>query len=197
MEIATFEALQILLFLIPGFISIAIFNACVYRKKQKPFDQIVFAATFCMFDYTVYISIFNKTPVSLTVNNSQVIYNYEVISFWILIGVSVVTPLLFAFCVHNDFPLRVLRRLGITRNTLRDSVWLDVFLNKQRHIIINFKNGRRIYGWPMHYSNNPKSSYIYLYKPSWISDGKFIDLDIDGILITPEQEIETIEFLKQ
>lgn len=37
---------------------------------------------------------------------------------------------------------------------------------------------------------------IFLFKPAWIQGDKYIDLNVEGILITPEQKIESIEFLE-
>jgi hypothetical protein len=53
----------------------------------------------------------------------------------------------------------------------------------------------------MYYSDNP-SQFIFLDKPAWVvEDGaggaKFVDLEITGILITPEQKIDHIEFLNK
>ena len=83
-----------------------------------------------------------------------------------------------------------------SRRTARSSVWYDAFCDKRKPIIINFVNGRRIYGWPLYYSDTPESPYIFLFEPAWIENEKVIELDISGILITPEQKIESIEFLR-
>jgi hypothetical protein len=97
--------------------------------------------------------------------------------------------------------MKLARALRISKKTARSSVWFDVFSDKKTAIIINFENGRRIYGWPLYYSDNPEKPYIFLSKPAWIKKGKekdeFIHLDIEGILITPEQKIESIEFLRR
>jgi hypothetical protein len=93
--------------------------------------------------------------------------------------------------------MKLARGLRISRKTARSSVWFDVFYDIRTHIIINFENGRRIYGWPMYYSNDPKNPYIFLFKPAWIQGNEFIHLDgLEGILITPEQKVESIEFLE-
>jgi hypothetical protein len=98
--------------------------------------------------------------------------------------------------------MKIARKLLITRRTARTSVWFDVFYDIKKHIIINFENGRRIFGWPMYYSNDPEKQYIFLHQPAWIvkdakkGEEKYVDLAIEGILITPEQRIESIEFLQ-
>ena len=57
-------------------------------------------------------------------------------------------------------------------------------------------------GWPMYYSDDPDNPYVFLHRPAWVVEdpvggSKLIDLDDEGILITPEQKIESIEFMKE
>ena len=61
----TFQALQILIFLIPGFISATILNVLIVRKERKEFGKIVEALIFSMFIYTIYSFIFGKAPIAL------------------------------------------------------------------------------------------------------------------------------------
>jgi len=93
--------------------------------------------------------------------------------------------------------MKLARNLRITMKTARASVWLDVFSDLDKHIIINFENGQRIYGWPMYHSSKPENPHIYLFNPAWIQEDEFVDLNIEGILITPKQKIDSIEFLKE
>ena len=50
----TFQALQILIFLIPGFISATILNVLIVRKEKREFGKIVEALIFSMVIYTIY-----------------------------------------------------------------------------------------------------------------------------------------------
>ena len=76
-------------------------------------------------------------------------------------------------------------------------VWFDIFTDKKTYIIINFENGRRLYGWPEYYSDNPEDKSPFLCQAAWIDkEEKHIELDNKGILITPNEKIDTIEFLK-
>lgn len=201
MDAFSYEAIQILIFLIPGFISATILNQLIVREKKKEFSRIVEALIFSMLIYTVYSIVSGISPVSLNKVKESVTLSYDKNSFLWLSLLSICLPLVLSALVTNDLHMRLARKLWITRRTARTSVWFDVFCDKRKHIIINFANGRRIYGWPTYYSNDPRKPCVFLSRPAWIVEGedkesKFVDLEVEGILLTSEQKIESIEFLK-
>ncbi len=195
MDISSFETLQIFLFLIPGFLSAKIIDTLIVREEKREFEKIIDALILSMVIYTIYSLLGGKSPISI--NQIDKSFKYTCWSFLGLVALSILIPAIFCAFVTNDWHMKIGRKIGITRKTSRSSVWFDVFSDKRTHVIINFENGRRIYGWPMYYSNTNKAPYIYLYNPAWIIGDTFVDFNIiDGILITPEQKIESIEFLK-
>lgn len=205
----SFEAMQILIFLIPGFISETILNIIVVRKDKSDLGKIVEALIFSLIIYVGFSLLVSKSPVSLTVvseskdgaSSTFTLHNSGVQYLWLLLF-SVILPLAMGCLVTNDLHMKLLRRLHITGKSARESVWLDLFLNNKRSIIVNLEDGRRITGFPEYYSDDPGSQYIYLYKPAWIvynNDKKIDEIiemnGIDGILITPQQKIESIMFI--
>ncbi len=198
----TFQALQILIFLIPGFISAKILDMLIVKEEEKEFGKIIEALIFSLIIYTIYSIISGKSPLAINQDNQSITYSYDSISFLKLFLLSIFIPLMISYCVTNDCHMKLARFFHLSRKTARNSVWFDVFCDKKKHIIINFENGRRIYGWPEYYSNTPKNPFIFLFRPSWIiedektKESKYLDLNINGILITPEQKIESIEFLE-
>lgn len=192
----TFQALEILIFLIPGFISATVLNALIVRKEKKELGKIIEALIFSMLIYTIYSFVSGRSPITLNQIEESITYSYNSESFLWLGLLSVGIPAALGLFVTNDWHMKAARKLRITRRTARSSVWFDVFCDIRKHIIINFENGRRLYGWPMYYSNEPENPYIFLFKPAWIQEDKFVDLSVEGILITPEQKIESIEFLE-
>ena len=195
----TFQALQILIFLIPGFISATILDALVVRKEKKELGKIIEALIFSMLIYTIYSVVSGRSPIALNQIEKSITYSYDSKSFLWLGLFSIGIPVVLSFLITNDLHMKVARSLRISKKTARSSVWFDVFSDIDTYIIINFKNGRRICGWPLYYSNEPHSPYIFLAEPAWIQEEnqeqKFIDLNVQGILITPKQKIESIEFL--
>lgn len=194
----SYEALQILIFLIPGFIASAIMNILLVRKVEKEFAKIIEALIFSMIVYAVYLLVNGNSPVSLEEIEGNKILTYDRGPFLWLVLLSLAIPLIFSFFVTNDLHMKVARALGISRKTSRSTVWFDVFCDKKCYVIINFENGRRIYGWPQYFSNTPEESYVFLYHPAWVGeDNEPVDIGVEGILITPEQKIESIEFLEE
>jgi Family of unknown function (DUF6338) len=202
-----FQAIQILIFLIPGFVSETLLNKFVVRKEKSELMSVIEALIFSMIIYVIYALAVSKSPVTLTVINTpststSSTYTYNPGSFLWLFGFSVIIPLVLSFLMTHDVYMNLLRTLQVTRRTARDNVWMDVFLDKQRYITINFTDGRRIRGWPKYYSDDQDKQYIYLMKPELITQNgttkqtEIKELNIDGILITPEQKIESIEFYK-
>ena len=76
--------------------------------------------------------------------------------------------------ITHDLHMKVLRRIGVTFRTARDNTWLDIFSDQERYIEVNFTDGRRLFGWPLYYSNHPEEGLLYVYDAAWIDDeGKY------------------------
>jgi hypothetical protein len=121
---------------------------------------------------------------------------YDGVSMLLLLLFAVGLPLLIAASINNDLHLRLARALRITRRTGKSSVWFDAFHKHPTDVVIDFADGRRLFGWPTFYSDDPSTPYIYLERPHWIVKSRFVDAGVSGILITPEEKIEFISFLK-
>ena len=194
----TLQALQILIFLIPGFIVAKILDHFIVREEYNEFGKIIEALIFSMIIYTIYSIFFSIGPIGINLESKSLTFDYT--SFIYLLSISIILPIVLALLITNDLHMKIARKIHITRKTSRNSVWYDIFCDNQRYIIINFSNGRRLFGWPMDYSDSQEKQYLYIKQPAWvvynkkIKKNEYVDLDIDGILITPEQKIDSIEF---
>lgn len=196
----TFEAIQIFIFLIPGFISSRVFDSLVIRKQdQKELANIIEALILSMVIYTIYSFTGLPSPITLDQKQTTFSYNYDTKSFLILIGLSMVLPVLLAVITNNDWHMKLARLINLTKKTSRLSIWHDIFYgyDKQPMVVIDFVDGRRLFGLVDHFSDDPDNPYLYLTYPQWIHEQKYIQTGLEGILITPEQKIGFIEFLKE
>lgn len=193
------ETLTIFVFLIPGFISSLIYNSIVVRADKDNLSKIIEALVFSFLIYAVLSIAGQKSPVllqALKTNETttySISYNAHVIIPITLM--AVMFPLLLGFLTTTDIHMRLFRKLKLTNKTARDTIWLDVFTEQQRYVTVNLSDGRRIFGWPMYYSNNPEEGCLYLYNPAWIDDaGKYVNLEIHGMFLVKKDNIESIEF---
>jgi hypothetical protein len=73
---------------------------------------------------------------------------------------------------------------------------LNVFIEQQRCVIVNFTDGRRLFGWPELYSDDANEGMLYLSSPKWLTDeGEYIPLvGMCGFPISKREVIESIIF---
>jgi hypothetical protein len=198
MNIST-ETLTIFVFLIPGFVSSLILNTVVVRSDKDQFSKIVEALVFSFIIYVIISIVNNDSPIHLKTTKIDKTITYSIAyNYKILIPVftlSVLFPLVLGFFVVTDIHMIILRKIKITNKTSRDTAWLDVFTEQKRYIIVNLTDGRRIFGWPMYYSNSPEDGLLYLYDAAWINnDGEYVELDIHGLFLVKKDNMESIEF---
>lgn len=195
------ETLVIFAYLIPGFVSTAILNAIIVRRSKDSFGQVVEALVFSFAIYAL-ISIYTGgSPVELDATivgqttTYMTTYNPRVIIP--VFTLALILPLILGASITNDWHMILLRKIKVTHKTARESVWLDVFTDQRRRIIVNLDDGTRVFGWPLYYSDTPEEGKVYLYRPAYLTkDGKTQPLPIHGLFLVKQQKIASIEFLK-
>jgi hypothetical protein len=112
------------------------------------------------------------------------------------LGTSIVLGIAVSWLVTNDWLTSVLRKLGVTARSSRASVWSDVFHTVEGYALIEFTDGRRLRGWPQHFSDTPEEASLFLAQAAWIlDDGEPVEIEGPGVLITKGFPIQTISFL--
>ena len=197
----TYETLNLLLLLFPGLISSRII--CLIDRKQKKdnvkliFDVLIYSfLSFVIVDW-----LYSWEPIFSINKSVDNVYTYtassDVKAIALTLISSVTLPIVVGAFLHHDLHMRVLRFLKVTNKTSRDTAWDDVFTNTDRYITIHLKNGNRLTGWPMYYSNSPDEGFLYVYEPAWVDDdNQYLETNSHGVLVNKD-EIEFVEFLKQ
>jgi hypothetical protein len=199
----TVEALNILLLLLPGFLSGQIFYS-LFKVGEIAVPKRVLDALLFSFVIYLLVSVFYQweplAQVKSTGGSLSFFFstNTRVI---VLSGLGVILiPIVVGFLYFNDYLHFVLRKLKITTKTSRANTWNDAFLSQNRYVIVTLKDGRRIRGYPTMFSTDPEEGFVYLYNPAWVNDDKSKDDDPDyiesnchGFLLNREN-IDLIEF---
>ena len=197
----TTETLTLFLLLVPGFVSSAVLNAIVVRQKSGRVGQVIEALVFSFLLYACLVPFFGGSPVSVEVTTVGDRTAYRPVAdpaFLICaMGLAILFALVVGASITHDFHMKVLRWMRLTHRTARDNTWIDIFMDQRRYVEVRLSDGRRLFGWPLYYSNQPEEGLLYLYDPAWIDkDGKYIDLDVHGILLTRKDGIDSIVFTK-
>jgi hypothetical protein len=195
-----FEALAVLLVLLPGFISARIVDSLCTKSKQSELDTVVEALIYSFFVYVLLIASTGRLPFSVSVETKGTTSEYLFIPALLPLAMSAVIAgllgLLSALNVNYGMTRKVLGKLGITRRLTKESVWIDAFENIGGYVQVQLKDGRSIIGWVRRYSETSTDPSLFVEKAAWFVDGKEVDIPGPGILIRKEAGIQTISFLR-
>jgi len=190
----TFEALQALVFLVPGFLSETAFGVLCFRKNRTGVERIIEALMFCIPIYALYSLIVKTAPIRFE-NGS--LY-YEPWGMVVLFVISLVLPCFLAYVTRNGKVMKWLQKAKLTNRTGRPSLWHDVILEKRAYIVVHFRDGRRLYGWPEYFSASPEEVILFVSQAEWLTaDSNSLPVEGEGILLRLNDDVLFVEAHKK
>jgi len=102
-----------------------------------------------------------------------------------------------AASLTNDWAGRILRRLRVTQRTSNSSVWNDTFRSYGGYVLVELTDGRLILGWVRYFADREEQASLFLEDAAWVDpDGKRVQVEGSGILLTRESGIKNLMFVK-
>lgn len=196
-----FEAITVLVILLPGFFAARIEQRLVVNPEQNEFDKTVEALLYSFFIYLSFTVIYRSFPVSLMIQTVGQSSTYSIVAnprrLAVLPLIAVLLAPLTALASNNDYFGRFFRFLRVTRRTWRASIWSDVFHNYGGVIQVELADGRSVIGWLKYFSDRPESGSLYLERAAWVGAGSTEPVPIEGpgIFITGDSGIRSVMFL--
>lgn len=195
-ELSNKDIVLLLQYLLPGFLVAWVFHGLTTHPKSSQFERIIQALIFTL-------------GVRALVFGERV--GLEFIGRWISFGpwdsdadlaCSLLSALLLGFAlaylVNTDGFHKQLRRLGISKRSAHSSEWCGVLSERMAYVVLNLKDGLRLYGWPTVWPSDPDKGHFFITHASWIGDdGKDIPLSsVEGLCINAS-DVKWIEFLNK
>lgn len=190
------SVISLLVFLLPGFVAAWVFYGLTSHSRPEKLERVVEALIFTFVVQAILplltwclIWIGECYPLLPWSKDARLVASLVVA---LLVGACV------AVCANKDIPHRWLRdRWGLTLRTSHPSEWFCAFSSLKRPVILNFKDGRRLQGWPKEWPVSPSAGQLLLQDPMWHDDGAYIELpQIDSMLVSVT-EIEFVEFMRE
>ena len=180
---------EFLIFLLPGFLAVAIFYSLTSHPKPDSFERIILALIFTFIIQTV-------AQVVVLVTEPAQLESYNLV---LLAIVAIVWGVIAAFCCNQDFPHRILRKIKITRENSFSSEWYSAFYQvKNCYIVLHLYDGRRIFGWPTEWPSKPAEGHFRLEDAEWIIESTNTkDTKIVKSLLIPVTDVQIVEFVLQ
>jgi hypothetical protein len=191
------DLIPILVFLLPGFVSTGIVSLLVVRRPVEPFARVVEAVIFTTINLIVFAVLKRLLAhIPFLAIHSKSFFtagNLALMGFC-----AVLVGLAWSYEANNQRLFAFLQRLRITIKTTRPSIWIDVFSENDTYVVAHLQDGRRVYGWPSLYSDDPVDRAIYLTEATWLDEGgRSINDPPIGILLDKESGIAFIEFVSE
>lgn len=194
MDGAVFDVLR---FLAPGFIAAWVLFGLTAERRLSDLQRIVQALIFSIFVKLVVGGIAWLLTEFWRWRNFGP-WNYSIELAWSVV-VALVLGFVLSWLVNTDRLYVLLRRVRITTQTSRPSVWYSAFSDHQdTYVVLQLRDDRRVQGWPAEWPSVVGEGHIKLEDPVWLSmvDGKQIETPLLGsaFILFPIEDIRWIEF---
>ena len=188
---ASSDVVNVLIFLLPGFVAASLFQSLISNPKPSGFDVIVRAFIFTIFIHLGAQGVFwaaNVAPWTITFSGT-----WEVVT---LLVVSVVFGLVSAYAWNNDALHGLLRRLNVTRESSYQSAQYSAFaFHGNCYVVLHLKGNQRLYGWPTEWPSQPEDKHFLIEECEWLDEDKRIPIKGVSYILIPASEVEMVEFL--
>ena len=189
------EVVSVLTFLLPGFVSAAVFYSLTSHPKPSNFTSVVQALMFT--------AVVQAITVLLRVNLWEWSQEFEV---FVSVAIAMAIGLIAALLSNLDFPHRVFRQAKLTKENTYSSEWYSAFAHKESFVVLHLKDNRRFFGWPSEWPSDPERGHFRVTEGQWLTDEHEIT-DSPGAndsesehedvfeLLIPVSEVAMVEFV--
>lgn len=184
--------IQVLTFLLPGFVAAALYYFLTSYPKPNDFGKIIHALVFTAIGQSALIIVEWLSPIGgewgIPISVAA-----AAISAVIVVGVS-----------NNDLIHKFFRWIRFTTENSYPSVWYSTFSrNTDCYVVLHLTHNRQLYGWPSEWPTNPDDGHIRIIEGEWLDEcGNPISAEIDQdrasipTFLIPTKEIEMVEFIQ-
>ena len=192
-------SLELLLYVFAGLVASWVYYGLVPATKPSAFDRLVDAlvltALIRLMMQGVALAIPPLAPVLELVENPSSLAD----SFFgslLVIGVSVLFGLLRAVLTNKNIPHRWLIARGWTdQAAIRSNLSHAFSVRQDSFVVLNMRDGRRLYGWPLSWPDRTDDNYFLLSDYVWLDAGDDKEKSPDAAILIAGRDVEMVEFV--
>ena len=193
MDWAGNEVISVLAFLLPGLVAAAVFYSLTSHPRPNQFGYVAQALAFTVAAQAVAWAILALSPPALATESWP-----DGAETALSVLSAIFLALLMAWTVNHDAAHKLLRHIGVTRETSYPSEWYSAFYRYNGcYVVLHLKDGRRLYGWPEEWPGNPGQGHFIIAEGEWVDENENrTGAGVSAILI-PGRDVEMVEFIEQ
>ena len=196
MDLTNSDLLALLLALLPGLITAELVSALTVREQRKPLERVIQALLYTFLNHVTWIVVVGLVNGALAWAGRPALADTTGVHMVGLAVCAIAWGFGVAWIINTGRSHRFLReRLGITKTGSRPSVWYDVFYDRQQYVVVHLKDERRVYGWPLKYSEHSDRGHLFLTRAEWL-EGPGGQARPEFSLLINVADIQYIEFVE-
>jgi len=192
----TKDLIELLQYLLPGFVTAWIFHGLTSFSRPSQFERVIQALIFTLF---VQSFIYAAKALTLVVS----VYGYsmewsnsvEVVSSLI---VAILLGFVLSHYTNNDKIHAWLRKKKITKESSYPSEWFGAFLKNITYVVLHFVDGRRLYGWILEWPSEQGKGHFLLTDVVWLDEDNN-EKPLVGVerILVDSADVKMVEFMKK
>ena len=193
------EIIQVVIYLLPGFIVTWIFYSLTRFAKPSEFERVIQALIYTVFVQTL-VAIIRLVAFVISISGHNFGSSTTDTQMGWSVVIAIVLGLSCTWLANTDKLHNKLRKLGFTKETSYPSQWYGQFYRHYNYVVLHFEDGRRIYGWAVEWPSEPEKGHFVLADADWLieKDGqnKSIPLTKDKSILIPSKLVTIVEFVE-
>lgn len=203
---ASSEIINVLIFLLPGFVAATVFYFFTAHQKPNEFGQIIHALVFTM----VGRFIAGSVQLLATALGAKGAWHASLEIIVPTLG-AVIIALIAAYIsnkdsnksnkdFNKDLTYKAFSLIGLNRETA-NSAWYSSFANNADcYVVLHLKDGRRLFGWAENWPSHPGQGHFRITEAFWLDDDNPNSQNENRrtiyAIIVAVSDVETVEFVK-
>lgn len=181
--------------LLPGFIAAGVFYTLTSHPKTSEFERLIQALIFTTIlkFFTILVRV-----MLLFIGRWFLLDTWTADSelAWSVV-LAVPLGLVFVWFANKDGFHRLARKWGLSARTSFPSEWYGTFVREKRWLILHLVDGRRLYGWPREWPDQPDKGHFVLDEPEWLLDNnERAPMHRVQRFMISASDVKMVEFLK-
>ena len=189
------ETIELLQYLLPGFLASWVFYGLTSHLKPSQFERVVEALIF---------SLIIKTTAVPTKFFLLLIGNVFALSSWnssseliTSVFLAIFVGFLLSYLNIKGSIYRLFSSFGFTK-TSDPSEWYGTLSKHEWYVVLHFKDEKRLLGYPKVWPSDAEKGHFYIMQPAWLNaDDSTVDLEgCNGLLINTT-DVRWVELVKR